>query len=256
MVRVRVDGPLEPALIATAGPEVGPALAQVTTRLLVWWLDVTRDLRKGDELAIVYSLPPGKEPTLHALRFTSGKLGGERRAYRHHVPGAPWARLYDADGKEIEQRLVDTPIDVYEQITSLLRDGRKHKGVDFKAPSGTPVVAPFDGTITRKNWSFRGNGNCLEMNGPGGLTAMFLHLEGVEAGINPGTRVKKGQVVARSGNTGRSTAPHLHYQLMRGGKVLDPFDVQPWTRLGLSTAELPAFQGTRADLDRRMDAAR
>ncbi len=252
---MRIDGALESALITTAGADVGPALAQVTTRLLVWWLDVTRDLRKGDELAIVYALPPGREPTLHALRFTSGKLGGERRAYRHQASGAAYARLYDAEGREIEQRLVDTPIDVYEQITSLLRDGRKHKGVDFKAPSGTPVTAPFDGTVTRKNWSFRGNGNCLELSGPGGLTAMFLHLEAVEAGIGPGTRVKKGQVVARSGNTGRSTAPHLHYQLMRGGKVLDPFDVQPWTRLGLSTAELPGFQGTRDALDRRIDGA-
>ncbi len=75
-------------------------------------------------------------------------------------------------------RLENSPLDDYEQVTSLLRDGRRHKGVDFKAAVGTPVKAPFTGVVKRKNWNFSSNGNCLELEELGGKRrrALFLHL--------------------------------------------------------------------------------
>ncbi len=249
---VSVAGSLDQSLGAVVGPEVGPPLTQVSTRLLVWWLDISRDVRPGDELDVLYELPAGKEPVVHALRFESGKLGREVRAYRFQPPDAPFARYYDETGREVEERLEDSPIESYEQVTSLLRDGRRHKGVDFKAPVGTPVLAPFDGVVKRKNWNFRGNGNCLEVADGRGRTLLFLHLSDVEHGVGPGTRVKKGQVIARSGNTGRSTAPHLHYQLMAGSRVLDPFEVHKTFRASLPADAKAAFDAARADLDARL----
>jgi murein DD-endopeptidase MepM/ murein hydrolase activator NlpD len=177
-------------------------------------------------------------------------------AYRYQPKSSAFARFFQPDGTELEERLLDSPLDSYEQITSLLRDGRRHKGVDFKTPAGTPVRATFDGTITRKNWNFRGNGNSLEIEEAGGQhrTALYLHLSELPKSVQPGQRVKKGEVIAQSGNSGHSFAPHLHYQLMRGDQVLDPFDSHRTTRAALPTAERPLFEAAMNGLRARLTA--
>lgn len=253
-ITVTINGPLESAIIAAAGKDVGAPLTQVVTRTLVWWVRVPQDLVKNDGLSVVYETRDGQEPVVHAVRFTSGKLGKTVEAYRYQPKGAPFARFYQPDGAELEERLADSPLDSYEQITSLLRDGRRHKGVDFKTPVGTPVRATFDGTITRKNWNFRGNGNSIEIaeSGSQHRTAMFLHLSELPKSVQPGQRVKKGDVIATSGNTGHSFAPHLHYQLMKGETVLDPFDSQTTARAALPATERPAFELAVAALKRHL----
>ncbi|MET0401453.1 MAG: M23 family metallopeptidase, partial [Cystobacter sp.] len=158
-----MEGPLETAVVAAAGASVGPALAQVITRTLVWWVDVPGDIRRGDTLDVLYEVRANEEPLVHAVRFTSGKTGQTHRTYRFQAAGEKNPRYYLPGGEELELRLENSPLDDYEQVTSLLRDGRKHKGVDFKTPVGTEVKAPFSGTITRKNWNFRGNGNCIAL---------------------------------------------------------------------------------------------
>jgi murein DD-endopeptidase MepM/ murein hydrolase activator NlpD len=139
-------------------------------------------------------------------------------------------------------------------VTSLVKDGRRHKGVDFRAPVGTPVVAPFDGVIVRRNWKFSANGNCLDLLDPAtGRHAIFLHLDVVPKAMAKGRSVKKGEAIAESGNSGHSTAPHLHYQLEdRSGKVLDPFKVHATTRVSIPAADRPAFDAERARLDARL----
>ncbi|MEW6433086.1 MAG: M23 family metallopeptidase [Myxococcota bacterium] len=253
---VTIDGPLESAIIAAAGKEVGAPLTQVVTRALVWWVRVPQDLVRNDGLSVVYETRPGQEPLVHAVRFTSRKLGKTVEAYRYQPKSSAFARFFQPDGTELEERLLDSPLDSYEQITSLLRDGRRHKGVDFKTPAGTPVRATFDGTITRKNWNFRGNGNSLEIEEAGGQhrTALYLHLSELPKSVQPGQRVKKGEVIAQSGNSGHSFAPHLHYQLMRGDQVLDPFDSHRTTRAALPTAERPLFEAAMNGLRARLTA--
>jgi murein DD-endopeptidase len=231
--RVEVQGPLETAFVVALGRELGAQLTQVVTRGLVWWVSVPGDLRRGDVVEALFSERPGAEPLVHAIRFRSEKAGRSFEAYRFQEPGAAFSRFYTRDGNELERRLEHAPLDDHEQVTSLIRDGRGHKGVDFRTPVGTPVKAPFDASVVRRNWNFRSNGNCLELRerGGAGRTVLFLHLSEVERDVRPGSRVERGQVVARSGNTGRSFAPHLHYQLMsRSGRVLDPFVSQPSKR--------------------------
>ncbi|MEI7706492.1 MAG: M23 family metallopeptidase, partial [Deltaproteobacteria bacterium] len=205
--------------------------------------------------------PPGgsgpthsQEPVVEAMRYTSQKLGRTFTAYRWQLPGAHYARYWSADGAEVEERLVDGPIRDYEQVTSLVRDGRRHKGIDFRAPVGTPVYAPFDAVIERRNWKFSANGNCLDLLDPAtGRHAIFLHLDVVPKAMGQGRKVKKGEEIAASGNSGHSTAPHLHYQLEdAGGKVLDPFKVHRTTRATIPAADRPAFDAVRAPLDARM----
>src|SRR6516225_5207774 len=208
---VRIDGPLEAALVAGAGNETGPALTQVVKRVMVWWIAVPADLRKGDVLEVVYEPQPGQEPLVSALRLQSAKAGRTFEAYRFKPAGAQFARFYGPDGSDLELRLDPSPLDSWEQITSLLKDGRKHKGVDFKTPVGSPVKATFDGTIARKTWAFGRNGNSLDIaeSGGKGRHAFYLHLSELPKNAVIGARVKKGEVIAQSGNTGHSFAPHL-----------------------------------------------
>lgn len=255
--KVTINGPMETAIVDAVGAKVGTPLTQVVNRSLVWWVQVPQELVKGDTLEAVFEERPAQEPLVHAVRFTSRKHGKTYEAYRFQPNGETFARFYDPDGQALELSLVDGPLDTWEQVTSLLRDGRKHKGVDFKAPIGTPVKATFDGVIARKNWNFRGNGNSLELveTGGQGRTALFLHLSEVENGIGPGQRVKRGQTIAKSGNTGRSFAPHLHYQLMRGNQVIDPFESHKTTRSKLEAAELPRLEKEIARLRTLFGAA-
>ena len=227
-------------MVKEVGAQVGPALAQVVKRALVWWVNPRSDLRKGDTVEVVYEIRSGEEPTVHALWFHSQKLGRAFEVVRYKPDAERFPRWYQPDGTELELRLVGGPIGDYEQVTSLLRDGRRHKGVDFKAPVGTPILAPFSGKVVRKNWSRRGNGNCLDIERSNGQRIYLLHLDRIKPGIAVGSRVKAGQQVAWSGNTGRSTAPHLHYQIQQGhrGRILDPFRIHETKRVGLEPAAL------------------
>lgn len=255
--QVKINGPLESAIVGSEGKEIGTPLTQVVNRSLVWWLRVPQDLVKGDTLSVVYETRDGQEPLVHAVRFESRKLGKSFETYRFKPSGDGFPRYYQADATELEERLVDSPLDTYEQITSLLRDGRKHKGVDFKTAVGTPVKATFDGVVARKNWNFRGNGNSIEIQESGGQgrTALFLHLSEIPKTLAGGMRVKKGEVIAKSGNTGHSFAPHLHYQLMHGDAVIDPFTSHKTTRVSVPATERPAFEKRMAELKALMPAA-
>ncbi len=256
LLTATLAGSLDQTVEAASLAGVGPPLAMVVARLLVWWMRPAQDARPGDRLAVLYELPPGQEPQVVALDYVSQKDGIEHRAYRWEPPGAPFARYYAPDGTELEERLVEGPIEDYEQVTSLLRDGRGHKGVDFKAPAGTKVFSPVDGVIVRRNWHWRANGNCLEIrDSRSGRHAIFLHLEEVSKAMQPGRAVHAGEEIALSGNTGHTTAPHLHYQLMSpDGRVLDPFKIHRTERRKLPAAALPAFQAEVARLDGRLHA--
>ncbi len=196
-------------------------------------------------------MPAAGEPVVLALRYASAKLGTVLASYRYQPKGARWPRYFRHDGGELEARLLESPVAEYEQITSLLRDGRRHKGVDFKAPVGTPVASPFDGVIERRNWNWSGNGNCLDIrDSASGRHAIFLHLDVVPKEMAVGRRVKKGEVIAASGNSGHSFAPHLHYQLEdASGRVLDPFETLRTERRALAADEKAAFEAARVNLD-------
>ncbi|RKI31060.1 M23 family metallopeptidase [Corallococcus sp. AB004] len=251
-VSIRIEGPLETALVQASDSTVGPALAQVVTRTLVWWVRVPGEILRGDTLDVLFQRRPNEEPLVYAVRFVSGKTGQTHRAYRFTPAGEPNSRYYLPGGDELELRMEKSPIDSYEQITSLLRDGRGHKGVDFRAPVGTTVRAPFAGVIKRKNWNFGSNGNCIELveSGGKGRRALFLHLAELPRTVQAGMRVSAGQVLAQSGNTGHSFAPHLHYQLMLGeNRVLDPFDQHKTFRASLAAAQKGAFDTEVQRLD-------
>jgi murein DD-endopeptidase len=251
-----LNGPVVQSVTAALSPEDrgrAEELTQMVNRILVWHLRVSRESRKGDRLEVLYAPPSGdrQELVIQAVRYRSLQPRRTFEALRYQPDGSAFARYYQPDGSEVEERLRDGPVADYEQVTSLLNDGRRHQGVDFKTPVGSPVTSPFDGVVVRRNWHFSANGNCLEiLDGASGRHAIFLHLESVPKELQPGAQVRRGQLVARSGNSGHSTAPHLHYQLESSdGRILDPFAVHQKYRVSLQGAARTRFDEVRAKLE-------
>lgn len=238
--QITITSTLEGGFVRAVGRELGPALSQVAKRALVWWVNPRTDLRKNDKIEIVYSVHTDKEPSIHAIWFFSQKLKTTKTAVWYKADKNEFHRWFQPDGAELALRLVNSPIRRYEQITSLLKDGRGHKGMDFKSPVGSKIYAPFDATVVRRNWSTRRNGLCLDLQRADGVRIYLLHLAKVLPNIRVGTRVKAGQFIALSGNTGRSTAPHLHYQIEKTqrGRVLDPLKMHKTKRFRLQGDEV------------------
>lgn len=251
-----LGGPVDQSLARTfqglAG-EDGDALVSVFTRLFVWDLDMRRDLQRGDAVAVVWRKAPDGLPEVAAGRLDAKKLGRVLEAYRWQAPGDQFPSYWHLDGSEAPLRLKNGPLKTYEQITSLLKDRPTHKGMDFKTPVGTEVVTPKAGKVTRVNWNWTANGNCIEIEYEDGVLAKFLHLS--ENRVSEGQHVGAGQVVALSGNTGHSTAPHLHYQLDRGGKTLDPLDYHGTERRSLTPEQTAAMKRDVAGWQKMLDAA-
>lgn len=249
---VSISKGLEADLIPVLGLKSAGAVAQVVKRVLVWWVDPRKDFRKNDRLEFVWTQPADQEPLVLAVWFKSEKLGDEKVAVFLESPHHPYRRWVEPfSGYEVEKRLKSSPITQYEQITSLLNDGRGHRGVDFKAPKGTPIRAPFDGVVLQVNWSTQTNGNCVKIrNERMGWEALFLHLSKVARHVRVGHQLKQGQTLGLVGNTGRSFAPHLHYQLEKNGRVIDPFRVQTTWRKKLSAAAQAKAQSMLHNLKR------
>jgi len=233
--------------------EAGDALASVFTRLFVWDVDMRRDLQPGDAIAVVWRSAPDGLPEVAAGSLKSSKLGQTVAAYRWQRPGDPFASYWRLDGTEAPFRLKGGPIENYEQITSLLKDRPSHKGMDFKTPVGTEVTSPRDGTVTRVNWNWTYNGNCIEIRFDDGVLAKFLHLS--ENKVAEGHKVGAGQVIALTGNTGHSTAPHLHYQLDRGDQTVDPLDYHGTIRRSLTADQVAALKRDVAEFEKMLGEA-
>jgi murein DD-endopeptidase len=249
---VTVRGSIAASLVAAIGSPDAPGnnqgslVAAHAARLFMWDLDLRREVASGDSLRLLWREVPEAQPEIGAARYQSQHLGRALRAYRFKAAADAHPSYWDERGVEVPRRLERSPVTSYEQITALLKDRPTHKGMDFKCAIGTPVEAPRAGVVTRVNWKRGGNGNCVELRYDDGTLAKFLHLDSVK--VRPGARVRAGQVIAATGNTGRSTAPHLHYQLDRNARIIDPLDYHGVTRRRLAGAELASFKAQVAAL--------
>ena len=168
-------------------------------------------------MKVVYQRLEGPEQfKILKLSYTSQLF--KKTFSAHYFDAFGQGGYFDLKGKEISKRIVESqsPMREYTEITSLPGDFRKgiggHSGTDFKAPVGTPVYSGFSGKVTRVNWNVRSNGYCVEIDHPKqGIKTLYLHLSRVF--VKPGHNIKSGQKIAESGNTGRTFAPHLHYEI-------------------------------------------
>ncbi|MBT3222736.1 MAG: M23 family metallopeptidase [Proteobacteria bacterium] len=232
--------------------EHADVVAAIYARLFFWKLDLRRDLQKGDQVAVAYEWVDNLAE-IPVASYESKKLGSTLKAYQYHASGDAFPSWWDEEGNEVSYRLKDSPLDNYQQITSLLKDRPSHRGIDFKTPVGTELVSPRSGKVTRVNWNMAYNGSCIELRYRDGTVAKFLHLS--EALVKAGQSVGPGAKLGLTGNSGRSTAPHLHYELQKNDKIVDPVDYHGVTQRSLSAEDRAQFLQDVARLDLLLNAA-
>lgn len=205
------------------------------SRLLSWNFDINKSMRNGDSLDIVYENVEGKDLfRILKMVYKSQLFNKVYEANYYSGDKDEWGSYFDREGVEIAQSIDEkfAPVKNYQEITSLPGDFRKgpvgHKGTDFKTDIGTPVYASFEAKVLRTHWNVRVNGYCVELDHPReGVKTLYLHLSRVL--VKPGQYVKQGEKIAETGNTGRTYAPHLHYEIKsRDDKkiVYNPFNLK------------------------------
>ena len=134
---------------------------------------------------------------------------------------------FDINGKSVEKALMKTPINGARLSSSfgmrkhpILGFNKMHKGTDFAAPSGTPIMASGTGTITLAKWC-GGGGNCIKIKHNSTYETIYAHMKNFAKGMRPGKKVKQGQIIGYVGSTGQSTGPHLHYEVIINGKKVN-----------------------------------
>ena len=250
----RMEGSLyASALTAGATPEL---TAQVV-KLFAHKLDFSRDIHPDDEFRMVFDrevTDAGRAIQTGDLLYAEiGAKGQTTRFYRFKEPGAPEAQYFDETGKNIRGFLLRTPLDGA-RVTSgfglrlhpILGFTRMHTGIDFGAPVGTPVFAAGDGVVKEARWA-GGYGRWLEIQHNGEWATGYGHLSGWA--VHPGERVHQGEVVAYVGSTGRSTGPHLHYEVIFDGQKINPTGAKVPQGTVLGGRELVAFDAEKAKID-------
>ncbi len=189
-------------------------------------VDFQRDIRKQDKFQILYeTFLNEKNETVEngEILFANLKLSGQdNKLYYFDKEGSEGH--YDKAGRSVKKALMKTPINGARLSSAFgMRkhpiDGfnKMHKGTDFAAPMGTPIMASGDGVIKKAGWC-GGGGNCVKIKHNSTYQTVYAHMSKFARGIKSGVRVKQGQTIGYVGSTGKSTGPHLHYEVIVNGK--------------------------------------
>ncbi|MDI6624048.1 MAG: peptidoglycan DD-metalloendopeptidase family protein [Brevundimonas sp.] len=255
---VVLNGKVEGSLSRSAQREGVPAsVRRKAGQLFSHKFDLDRDIRASDDFTYVY----GRTVTENGRTIgTDGLLYAQLKGvafYRFQPAGAKEPQYFDATGKNTRSAFMRTPLERGFRVSSSFGFRRHpiagyrkmHQGIDFAAGTGTPVVAPADGVVVEaRRWG--GYGNWLRIRHSNGLETGYGHLSRYASGMRAGQRVRQGQVVAYVGSTGASTGPHLHYEIWRGGRRINPAGVRTTEGVELSGADLVAFRAEKARIDR------
>lgn len=216
-------------------------------RYLVWEMNPWSGFIAGDSLEILYDTTPAdRENMVMAFRYTPvcGSANHSFSGYVFTRTGDNWPSVWKPDGTELVKLLDRLPIGTFEEITSVYgepRGNHSHAGIDFKAPEGTPVSSVTGGTIVRTDWNTTYNGRCVEIDF-GGYSELFLHLKDIDQMVFAGAVVEPGGRVGTVGNTGISSAPHLHYQINDPeGYSMDPYLFFSSHRRTLTDSDMELF---------------
>jgi murein DD-endopeptidase MepM/ murein hydrolase activator NlpD len=192
-------------------------------------VDFQRDIRKNDNFQIMYEVyedDNGKVFETGNIVFANLELSGTNNSYYYFDKKGSEGH-YDENGRSVKKALMKTPINGARLSSSFgMRkhpiDGynKMHKGTDFAAPMGTPIMASGDGIITRARWC-GGGGNCIKIKHNSVYETVYAHMRNFRRGIKEGLRVKQGQIIGYVGSTGKSTGPHLHYEVIKNGKKIN-----------------------------------
>ena len=198
-------------------------------RIYGFQVDFQRDIRRNDSFQIIYEIFEDDNKKIIEtgnIIFADLNLSGQSNQL-YYFGKKNSIGHYDINGKSAKKALMKTPINGARLSSPFgMRkhpiDGfnKMHRGTDFAAKEGTPVMASGDGIVVRAKWC-GGGGNCIKIKHNSTYQTVYAHLKNFASGIRSGVRVKQGQVIGYVGSTGKSTGPHLHYEVIEGGKKIN-----------------------------------
>ena len=214
---------------AATDKDIPPNTIIEFARIYGFQIDFQRDIRKEDKFQIMYEVFIDKNNKVietGEILFANLKLSGQDNSLyyfdKDNVEGH-----YDKNGKSVQKALMKTPINGARLSSSFgMRkhpiDGynKMHRGTDFAAPKGTPIMASGNGIIKKAGWC-GGGGNCVKIKHNSTYETVYAHMSKFARGIKKGVRVKQGQTIGYVGSTGKSTGPHLHYEVIVNGKKVN-----------------------------------
>lgn len=230
-------------------------------RIYSFDVDFQRKVQPGDSFEMLYA---GNEQAAAAdsrndVLYASLTIGGEtKKLYRFQSPDNGQVDYYDSMGKSAKKFLVRKPI-----LKGVLRSGfglrrhpvlgyaKMHTGVDWAAPTGTPVYASGNGVIVKEGWE-SGYGKFILVRHNNGYETGYAHMSAFARGTGEGTRVRQGQVIGFAGSTGLSTGSHLHFEIRINGRFVDPMRIRLPNGRELRGPILTAFEQERTRLDKIM----
>ena len=220
-------------------------------------VDFQRDIRKKDKYQIMYEIFLNEKNEFietGKILFANLKLSGQDNSlYYFDKEGSEGH--YDKNGKSVKKALMKTPINGARLSSPFgMRkhpiDGfnKMHKGTDFAAPMGTPIMASGDGIIKKVGWC-GGGGNCVKIKHNSTYETVYAHMSKFARGIKNGVRVKQGQTIGYVGSTGKSTGPHLHYEVIVNGKKVNSQKLKLPSGKVLKNDERKLFETKKIKID-------
>ena len=233
-------------------------------RIYGFQIDFQRDIRKGDTFEIYYEkfvddndiVRDTGKIIFSSVNFNNREINLYNFKYENDEG------YYDINGKSIVKSLMKTPINGARLSSSygmrkhpILGYNKMHRGTDFAAPSGTPIMASGSGTVTRARWC-GGGGNCVKIRHNSTYETVYAHLKAFAKGIREGKKVRQGQIIGYVGSTGMSTGPHLHYEVHVNKKQVNSQKLKLPSGKILKGDERKEFELKRIKIDLRLSELR
>ncbi len=263
--RVRATGTIDLSLSeAAANAKLSANIIADLIRIFSYDVDFEREIQRGDRFEIFYERyfdSTGRAVKDGNILYAALTLSGQKLAYYRYVPkGGSFADYFDAKGQSARKSLMRTPIDGA-RLTSrygkrrhpVLGYTRMHRGVDFGARKGTPIMAAGDGVIVKAGWN-GSYGKYIRIRHNNSYSTAYAHMSALAKGMKRGRRVRQGQVIGYVGRTGRVTGAHLHYEVMKNNRQVNPLGVKVPTGQKLHGKELARFTTQVAKLQTQMAA--
>ena len=224
------EGVISRSLYKTASDlEIEPNIIIEFARVYGFQVDFQRDIRKNDRFQIMYEIFQDDERKIKEtgnIIFANLNLKNQSNAL-YYFDKKNSKGHYDANGRSIKKALMKSPINGARLSSKFgMRkhpiDGynKMHRGTDFAAKEGTPIMASGDGIVKRAKWC-GGGGNCIKIKHNSTYSTVYAHMSKFAKGIKKNIRVKQGQIIGYVGSTGKSTGPHLHYEVIKNGKRIN-----------------------------------